>query len=403
MSSSPLSGVTVVDLTRILAGPYCTMMLGDLGADVIKIEPPRGDDSRGWGPPFVSGESAYFLAVNRNKKSVCINLKMNEGKDILRRLVQQADVLVENFRPGALERLGFGYPQIEADFPGLVYCSISGYGHTGPLSERPGYDAVMQGEAGWMHLTGEPEGEPLKVGASLADVFTGMMAGQGILAALFDRTRTGRGRKVDIALFDSVVSTLCYQAQGYLLTGREPERLGNRHPSLTPYETFETEDGHLILGVGNDGLWQRFCVAVGRPDLDEPRFRTNAQRVENHPELESLLQDFFKTMPTRHWVEVLESAGIPVGRVRSVSEVFQNPQVEPRQMLIEAEHPAVGPMKMTGNPIKLSGSGQRTTSPPPLLGQHTEDVLSSRLKLSLEQIERLEKAGAIRLHRDPKS
>ncbi len=403
MSSSPLSGVTVVDLTRILAGPYCTMMLGDLGADVIKIEPPRGDDSRGWGPPFVSGESAYFLAVNRNKKSVCINLKMNEGKDILRRLLQQADVLVENFRPGALERLGFGYPQIEADFPGLVYCSISGYGHTGPLSERPGYDAVMQGEAGWMHLTGEPEGEPLKVGASLADVFTGMMAGQGILAALFDRTRTGRGRKVNIALFDSVVSTLCYQAQGYLLTGREPERLGNRHPSLTPYETFETEDGHLILGVGNDGLWQRFCVAVGRPDLDEPRFRTNAQRVENHPELESLLQDFFKTMPTRHWVEVLESAGIPVGRVRSVSEVFQNPQVEPRQMLIEAEHPAVGPMKMTGNPIKLSGSGQRTTSPPPLLGQHTEDVLSSRLKLSLEQIERLEKAGAIRLHRDPKS
>ncbi len=403
LSSSPLSGVTVVDLTRILAGPYCTMMLGDLGAEVIKIEPPRGDDSRGWGPPFVSGESAYFLAVNRNKKSVCLNLKMDEGKDVLRGLLEQADVLVENFRPGALERLGFGYPQLEKDYSGLVYCSISGYGHTGPWAERPGYDAVMQGEAGWMHLTGEPEGEPLKVGASLADVFTGMMAGQGILAALLERTRTGRGKKVDIALFDSVVSTLCYQAQGYLLTGREPERLGNRHPSLTPYETFETKDGHLILGVGNDGLWQRFCLAVGRPDLDESRFRTNAQRVENHPVLESLLQDLFKTMPTRHWIEVLESAGIPVGRVRSMSEVFQNPQVEPRQMLIEAEHPTVGPMKMTGNPIKLSGSGQRPPSPPPLLGQHTEDVLLSRLKLSREQIETLEKAGAVRLHRESKS
>jgi crotonobetainyl-CoA:carnitine CoA-transferase CaiB-like acyl-CoA transferase len=401
--SSALSDITVVDLTRILAGPYCTMMLGDLGAEVIKVEPPRGDDSRGWGPPFVSGESAYFLAVNRNKKSVCINLKMDEGKDVLRRLLQQADVLVENFRPGALERLGFGYSQLEAELPRLVYCSISGYGHTGPWSERPGYDAVMQGEAGWMHLTGLPGGEPLKVGASLADVFTGMMAAQGILTALHERSRTGRGQKVDIALFDSVVATLCYQAQGYLLTGREPERLGNRHPSLTPYETFETQDGHLILGVGNDSLWQRFCLAVGRPDLDEPRFRTNAQRVENHPELEPLLQALFKTMPTGHWIDVLESAGIPVGRVRSVSEVFKNPQVEPRQMLFEADHPTVGPMKMTGNPIKLSGSGGRSVSPPPLLGQHTEDVLSSKLKLSSEQINALENAGAVHIYRESKS
>jgi crotonobetainyl-CoA:carnitine CoA-transferase CaiB-like acyl-CoA transferase len=398
-SRPPLAGITVVDLTRILAGPYCTMMLGDLGAEVIKIEPPRGDDSRGWGPPFVSGESAYFLAVNRNKKSVCVNLKSDGGKDVLNRLIQQADVLVENFRPGTLERLGFGYSQLESGRPSLVYCSISGYGHTGPWAERPGYDAVMQGEAGWMYLTGEPGGEPLKVGASLADVFTGMMAGQGILAALVERAKTGRGKKVDIALFDSVVSTLCYQAQGYLLTGREPERLGNRHPSLTPYETFETQDGHLILGVGNDVLWQRFCLAVGRPDLDEPRFRTNAERVENHPDLESRLQDLFKSKPTQHWIEVLESAGIPVGRVRSVAEVFKNPQVEPRQMLIETEHPAIGSMKMTGNPIKMSGCGGRPVSPPPMLGQHTGSVLSSRLKMSPEQIEALERSGAVRLYR----
>jgi formyl-CoA transferase/CoA:oxalate CoA-transferase len=391
----PLGDVTVVDLTRILAGPYCTMMLGDLGAEVLKVEPPNGDDSRGWGPPFVSGESAYFLAVNRNKKSLCINLKTDGGRDVLNRLLLSADVLVENFRPGTMERLGFGYEQLNSIHPRLVYCSISGYGHSGPLRERPGYDAVMQGEAGWMHLTGEPEGEPLKVGASLADVFTGMMAAQGIVTALYERTRTGKGRRIDVALFDSVLATLCYQAQGYLLTGEEPVRLGNRHPSLTPYETFRTADGYLILAVGNDVLWKRFCQAVGRPDFDQPKFATNASRVEHHRELKELLDALFETDQTHIWLAKLETAGIPVGRVRSVGEVLENPQVQSRRMLIETEHPTVGRFSMPGNPIKILGVDEASPLPPPLLGQHTEEVLRTRLNLDSESIESLKKEGAI--------
>ena len=369
--SRPLSGVTILDLSRILAGPYCSMMLGDLGAEVLKIEPPFGDDSRGWGPPFSAGESAYFLAVNRNKKSICINLKTEGGRDVLHRFVGIADVLVENFRPKTLERLGFGYDQLREDHPRLVYCSISGYGHSGPLRERPGYDAVMQGEGGWMHLTGEPDGPPLKIGASLADIVTGMMAAQGIVSALYARNRSGKGQKIDVALFDSVMATLCYQAQGYLLTNKVPSRIGNRHPSLTPYETFATADGHLILGVGNDRLWKRFCSAVERPDLDEPRFKTNALRVENHSELKICLDRLFKSAPTRHWQECLDAAGIPVGRVRSVDEVFENPQVAARRMLIEVDHPAVGRLKMTGNPIKMTGEEEGDPLPPPLLGEHT--------------------------------
>ena len=391
----PLSGITIVDLSRILAGPYCTMMLGDLGAEVLKVEPPQGDDARGWGPPFAAGESAYFLAVNRNKKSVRLNLKTEDGKDILHRLIGIADVLVENFRPGAMERLGFGYEDIKERHPKLVYCSISGYGHTGPLSERPGYDAIMQGEAGWMHLTGEPDGSPFKVGASLADIFTGMMAAQGITSALYERTLSGLGKKIDVALFDSVVASLCYQAQGFLLTGDEPHRLGNRHPSLTPYETFETADGYVTVGVGNDSLWNCFCKAVDRPDLNQPKYETNALRVQNHGELKALLEALFRAEPTSFWLGTLESAGIPVGSVRSIAEVFSNPQIEARRMLLEIEHPAVGPMKVTGNPIKVHGCDERTPLPPPLLGQHTEQVLRNRLKLDGKQIEALRESGAI--------
>ncbi len=395
----PLSGVTVVDLSRILAGPYATMMLGDLGAEILKVEPPGGDDSRGWGPPFASGESAYFLAVNRNKKSLCLNLKTDGGRDLLHRLLGSADVLVENFRPGTMERLGFDYKQLKETYPKLVYCSISGYGHTGPLREKPGYDAIMQGEAGWMHVTGEPDGPPQKVGASLADIFTGMMAAQGIVSALYERQRTGSGQKIDVALFDSVMATLCYQAQGYLLTGEEPRRLGNRHPSLAPYETFETADGYLTLGVGNDTLWQRFCRAVASPaspGLDQPRFKINSGRVENYADLRAELEALFKTAPTRCWLEKLEPAGIPVGQVRTVAEVFQNPQVGPRKMLLEVEHPTVGRLRLTGNPIKMSGAEERSPLPPPILGEHTEEILRGRLGLDLERVEALKREGAIR-------
>lgn len=401
--SLPLKGITVVDLTRILAGPYCTMMLGDLGAEVLKVEPPKGDDSRGWGPPFAGGESAYFLAVNRNKKSICINLKTEGGREVLMGLLQTADLLVENFRPGALDRLGFGYEQLEEIFPELVYCSISGYGHSGPLRERPGYDAVMQGEAGWMHLTGEPDGPPLKVGTSLADILTGMMAAQGIVSALFERSRTGLGRKIDVALFDSVMATLCYQAQGYLLTGEEPRRLGNRHPSLAPYETFETAEGYLIVAVGNDVLWKRFCQAVEAPQLDQPRFETNPDRVRNYQALKAELDSLFKTQPAGFWLEKLESAGIPVGRVKSIGEVFQNPQAVPRGMLIEVEHPTVGRLPLTGNPIKMSGAGEANPLPPPLLGQHSEEILRERLEMSPERVEELRSQGAIRLVSDKKN
>lgn len=393
--SLPLAGVTVVDLSRILAGPYCTMVLGDLGAEVLKVEPPQGDDSRGWGPPFASGESAYFLAVNRNKKSVCINLKHPGGRDVLRRLTAKADVLVENFRPGTLERLGFGYQEVRQTRPEIIYCSISGYGHSGPLREKPGYDAVIQGEGGWMSLTGETDGPPLKVGASLADIFTGMMAVEGILAALYDRGRTGKGQKVDVALFDSVLATLCYQAQGYLLTGDVPQRMGNRHPSLAPYETFQTLDGYVIVAVGNDSLWRTFCQAVGRPDLDQPRFETNALRVENYQELKALLAPIFRSGSTQHWLEALDAKGIPAGRVRSVAEALQNPQVEGRNMLLETEHPVIGRLKMIGNPVKLSGAVEGSCLAPPLLGQHTEEVLAEKLDLSGDQIVALRKEGAL--------
>jgi formyl-CoA transferase/CoA:oxalate CoA-transferase len=399
--SPSLSGVTVVDLSRILAGPYCTMMLGDLGAEVLKVESPGGDDSRGWGPPFVSGEAAYFLAVNRNKKSICLNLKTDGGKDLLHRLLETADVLVENFRPGTMKRLGFDHERLKESYPKLVYCSISGYGHTGPLRDKPGYDAVMQGEAGWMHLTGEPDGPPFKIGCSLADILTGMMAAQGIVSALYERTRTGRGQKVDVALFDSVMATLCYQAQNYLTTGEEPQRLGNRHPSLAPYETFESADGYLNLAVGNDSLWQRFCQAVDRPELNQERFKINADRVKNYEALRAELEALFKTAPTRTWIEKLDAAGIPVGQVRSIAEVFQNPQVEPRRMAVEVDHPTVGRLRLTGNPIKMSGAPEQDPSPPPVLGEHTEEILQEKLGLDRERIEMLRGEGAIKTRANP--
>ncbi len=392
-ANGSLDGVTVVDLSRILAGPYCTMMLGDLGADILKVEPPGGDDCRHWGPPFMDGESAYFLAVNRNKLSLCLDLKKNEGKDILFRLLETADVLIENFRPGAMERLGFGYDALKARFPSLIYCSISGYGQTGPLRERPGYDAVMQGEGGWMGLTGEPDGMPMKVGASLADILTGMMACGGILASLYRREKTGEGERIDVSLFDSVLATLCYQAQGYLMTGDVPERLGNRHSSLTPYETFTTEDSYVIVGAGNDSLWKRLVGIAELAELDTPEFEINADRVERYDELRARLAPIFASKTTDAWVELLDEAGIPVGRVQNVAEAFANPQVEARKMRLSVDHPTLGALPLTGNPIKLSEAGERELLPPPMLGEHTESVLRERLGVDDETLRRLRETG----------
>lgn len=389
----PLEGITVVDFTRILAGPYCTMLLGDLGAEILKVEPPKGDDSRHWGPPFVEGESAYFLAVNRNKKSLVLDLKTEQGREIVLALAAGADVVIENFRPGTMDRLGLSYESLASRAPGIIYCSISGYGQSGPLRERPGYDAVMQGEGGWMGLTGEPGGMPMKVGASLADIFTGMMASQGILASLLRRARTGEGERVDVALFDSVMATLCYQAQGFLMTGEIPRRLGNRHSSLAPYETFRTADGHVIIGVGNDSLWKKFCRAVDRPDLDQPRFETNAGRVAAYDELERLLAPLFQSKSTAEWTSLLDDAGIPVGQVRDVAEVFSNPQVEARRMRIEVEHPKLGKLPLSGTPIKLGRTAERLHQPPPTLGEHTEAVLGERLGMDAETLEALRAKG----------
>ena len=373
---SPLAGVRILDLSRILAGPYATMMLADLGAEVIKIEPPGGDDTRTWGPPFGGGEAAYFLAVNRGKKSVVLNLKTEAGKASLSRLIGESDALVENFRPGTLARLGFAPEDVQRRHPRLVWCSVSAYGQYGPLSSKPGYDAVMQGEAGWMGLTGPPEGPPTKLGASLADICAGMMASSGILAALFARERDGRGRRVDVALFDSVVATLCYQAQGYLLTGEEPVRSGNNHPSLTPYESFEAADGHVIVAVGNDALWKRFC-AVAAPELDRPEFERNPDRVRHRPELRGLLEEVFRSREVAEWEQVLDEAGIPVGRVRSVAEILNSPQLRARGMVVDREHPAIGSLRLVGSPIQFDGENHTAGLPPPLRGEHTEDVLDA--------------------------
>ena len=371
---SPLAGVRILDLSRILAGPYATMMLADLGAEVIKIEPPGGDDTRTWGPPFGGGEAAYFLAVNRGKKSVVLNLKTGEGSAALARLIAASDVLVENFRPGTMARLGFAPEAVQGRHPRLIWCSVSAYGQYGPLSSKPGYDAVMQGEAGWMGLTGPPEGPPTKLGASLADICAGMMASSGILAALFARERDGRGRRVDVALFDSVVATLCYQAQGYLLTGEEPVRSGNNHPSLTPYESFEAADGHVIVAVGNDALWKRFC-AVAAPELDRPGFEKNPDRVRRRPELRGLLEPVFRSRGVAAWERVLDEAGIPVGRVRSVAEILNSPQLRTRGMVVDREHPVIGSLRLVGSPIQFDGENHTASLPPPLKGEHTEEVL----------------------------
>ncbi len=373
---SPLAGVRILDLSRILAGPYATMMLADLGAEVIKIEPPGGDDTRTWGPPFGGGEAAYFLAVNRGKKSVVLNLKTEAGKASLSRLIQESDALVENFRPGTLARLGFAPEDVQRRHPRLIWCSVSAYGQYGPLASKPGYDAVMQGEAGWMGLTGPPEGPPTKLGASLADICAGMMASSGILAALFARERDGRGRRVDVALFDSVVATLCYQAQGYLLTGEEPVRSGNNHPSLTPYESFEAADGHVIVAVGNDALWKRFCE-VAAPELDRPEFEKNPDRVRHRSELRGLLEAVFRSRGVAAWERALDEAGIPVGRVRSVAEILNSPQLKARGMVVDREHPSIGSLRLVGSPVQFDGENHTASLPPPLKGEHTEGVLDA--------------------------
>jgi crotonobetainyl-CoA:carnitine CoA-transferase CaiB-like acyl-CoA transferase len=391
---TPLHGITVVDLTRVLSGPYCTMLLADMGARVIKVEQPnKGDDTRGWGPPFVNGESAYFLSINRNKESITLDFKQPEGRAILEELIARADVLVENFRPGTLDKLGLDYASLSARFPRLIYCSISGFGHTGPRSREAGYDAVMQAEGGLMSITGSPDGPPYRLGVAIADIVSGMFAAQGITAAMYARERTGQGQQVDIAMLDSVIALLSYQAGIYFANGAAPPRLGNRHPTIVPYETFRASDGDFVVAVGNDDQWQRFCRVTGFSGDD--RYATNRLRVTHYDDLKPALDTLLRTQTRELWISQLKSAGVPCGSVRDLHEVFTDPQTQARDMLVELEHAAAGALKMTGTPLKFSGTPGSVRTPPPLLGEHSAAILANDLGLDIAQIEHLRTKGVI--------
>jgi crotonobetainyl-CoA:carnitine CoA-transferase CaiB-like acyl-CoA transferase len=393
----PLDGIRVIDLTRILAGPYCTQALADAGADVVKIEEPsKGDDTRGWGPPFVNGQAVYFLSVNRGKRGITLNLKASGGREILWKLLETADVLVENFRPGTLDRLGFSWEQVRQRNPHIVYASVSGYGPDGPWGGRPGYDAVIQGEGGLMSLTGSPDGPPFRVGASIADVLAGMTAFQGIVLALLRRQRTGEGGCVDVSLLESLLPTFAYHASTYLLTGKVPSRLGNRHPSLAPYETFEAADGPVVLAVGSESLWRAFCRSMGEPELaEDARFRTNALRVSNYDALRAHLAARLVTRKVDEWLADWEAAGIPCGRVRTVAEALELPQVDARGLLVDIDHPVAGFGRYVGSPIHLDGASRSSRRPPPSLGQHTDEILTEALGLSSADIAALRAAAVV--------
>ena len=393
---TPLEGLTVLDFSRVLAGPYCTMQLGDLGARVIKIEQPgRGDDTRAWGPPFISGESAYFLSVNRNKESVALDLKHAAARPILDALLARADVLVENFRPGTMERLGLGYDTVAAQHPRLVYCSISGFGQSGPRRAEPGYDAMMQAEAGLMSITGAGDGPPFRVGVAVGDIATGMFAVQGILAALVARGRTGRGQRVDVAMLDAITALLTYQASSALATGETPVRMGNRHPSIAPYDTFTAADGEFVLSVGNDDQFRRLASVLRQPALaDDPRFRTNADRVAHSDALRRELTASLASWRRADLLEALKHAGVPSAAVRTITEALADPQLAAREMIVPLEHVSAGTVRVLGTPLKLSATPASVRTPPPALGEHTETVLAET-GLSADEIRELKRAGAI--------
>jgi crotonobetainyl-CoA:carnitine CoA-transferase CaiB-like acyl-CoA transferase len=392
----PLDGIVVADFTRVLSGPYCTMLLADMGARVIKIEQPgTGDDTRAWGPPFLHGESAYFLSINRNKESVTLDLKRPESRDVLERLLAKADVLVENFRPGTMGRMGLGYEQVAARHPRLVYCAISGFGQTGPKRDLPGYDAVVQAEGGLMSITGDADGPPYRLGVAISDIVAGIFASYGIGLALLARERTGRGQLVDVGMLDATAALLTYQAGIYFATGSSPQRMGNRHPTIVPYETFAARDGDLVVAVGNDAQWQRFCAVLGLADLaDESRFRTNRDRVTWYEDLRPILAARIAERPRAAWLEALTAAGVPCGSVREVGEVLRDPQLEARDMIAGLEHAAAGTIRALGVPIKLSDTPGAVRTPPPRLGEHTESVLRD-LGFAPDEISRLRSNGTV--------
>jgi len=396
-SSAPLAGVRVLDLSRILSGPFTTMIFADLGADVIKVENPRtGDDTREWAPPYQGDQSAYFLSVNRNKRGVAVDLKTERGRDIALRLADGADVLVENFRPGTAGRLGLGYDALTARNPRLIYASISGFGQTGPYASEPGYDAIAQALGGLMSVTGEADGEPVRVGNSAADLFAAMWAAIGILAALHARHTTGRGEWIDISLLDGQIASLTYLAGGYFASGEVPRRYGSAHPSIVPYQALRTGDGHLMVAVGNDALWQRFAPLVGLSELvDDPRFATNPQRVAHRVELIRRIESALAAKGSAAWADELSHAGIPAGAINGIDAALVHPQVEARNMVLTTEHPTAGTLRMAGSPIKLSQYTATVRRPPPTLGEHTDEVLRE-LGYSVADVAAMRNDGAVR-------
>ncbi|MDF1791506.1 MAG: CaiB/BaiF CoA-transferase family protein [Thalassobaculaceae bacterium] len=406
MSALPLDGVRIFDLTRILAGPTATQLLGDLGADVIKIERPgQGDDTRKWGPPYVKGpdgedttESAYYLCANRSKRSITIDLASPDGIALAKRLIGECDVLVENFKVGSLARLGLGYEQLKDEFPNLVYCSVTGFGQTGPYAERAGYDFLAQGMGGVMSVTGTPGVEPVKVGVGIADVMTGMYAATNILAALRHRDRTGEGQHIDVCLLDTQVSWLVNEGTNYLVSGEVPKPLGNEHPNIVPYKVFATADGHVILACGNDRQFQGWCDVAGADELKaDPRYATNPLRLKNRVALYAAMPDYMMTRTTDEWVAELEAAKVPCGPVNTIDRAFADPQVQARGMRIDLPHPLAGEgtVPLIANPVKLSGTPVRYRYAPPTLGQHTDEVLAEILGLSEQEIAAERDKGAV--------
>jgi formyl-CoA transferase/CoA:oxalate CoA-transferase len=391
-----LEGIKVLDLSRALAGPYCTMMLADMGAEVIKLEMPgTGDDSRSWGPPFVEGESAYFMSINRNKKSITLNMKSEQSREIVTKLIKQSDVLVENFRPGAMDRLGFGYDAVKAMNPGIIYSSISGFGQDGPYSMLPGFDQVLQGMGGLMSITGEPGGPPIKVGVAIADIAGGRFAAFGIVTALFNREKTGKGQVVDISLLDSQVAWLTYRAGAYFASGEVPQPVGSGHPVIVPYQAFKAKDVYINIAVGNDTLWQKFCKAVGLESvMDDPQYATNAKRVENREAIVKIIGDLIVTKMGEEWLTILKDAGVPSGPIYSVDKIFADPQVLHREMMKEMDHTKAGKIKVTGIPVKLSDTPGEVKTPPPFLGEHTQEILEE-LGYSGQDLEKLRQEKVI--------
>jgi CoA:oxalate CoA-transferase len=395
--SGPLSGIRVLDLTRALAGPYCTMMLGDMGAEVIKVESPDGgDDSRTWAPPYIGQESAYYLSCNRNKKSITLNLRSETAKRVLTDLIKASDIVVENFRPGVMKKMGFSYEAIKAINSRAIFCSITGFGSKGPDSQKPGFDLIAQGMSGFMSFTGEVGGGPIKVGVAIADINSGMFAAYGILSALYHREKTGEGQMVETSLFETMVAQLTFQAGRFFATGTAPKPEGNRHPLIAPYESFPCQDGHINIAAANDSLFSKLCGAIGLSEcLQDPRFQNNGLRVKNRQALIAILENKTKAYKLKDLQKILDDAGVPNGPIWSVDRVLTAEQTYALEMVKEIDHPTCGKIKVTGVPVKLSQTPGAVKLPPPTLGQHTEELLMGILGYPKVAVEKLRREGAI--------